>query len=76
MSGRAAQDEDAVRRMKLEVEIATRRQMHHDFIRSTKGPQNIEFSPQTIMRVSSAANQRMCLCAVMFNPMHLRPIYC
>ena len=52
MSGRAAQDEDAVRRMQLEVEIATRRQAHLDRIRGTKGPGNIQFLPQSIMRVS------------------------
>ena len=51
MSGRAAQDEDAVRRIKVEVQIATRRQMHRDRFRALKGPANIEFAPQTILRV-------------------------
>jgi hypothetical protein len=52
MSGRAAQDEDAVRRMRLDVEIATRRRVHLDRIRGLKGPGNIEFIPQSVMRVS------------------------
>ncbi len=52
MSGRAAQDEDAVRRIQIEVEIATRRQAHLDRIRGNKGPGNIQFLPQSIMRVS------------------------
>jgi hypothetical protein len=52
MSGRAAQDEDAVRRIRRDVEIAVRRQTHQDRIRATKGPGNIAFAPQTIMRVS------------------------
>ena len=51
MSGRAAQDEDAVRRIKLEADIATRRRVHQDRHRASKGPDNIEFLPQTIMRV-------------------------
>jgi hypothetical protein len=52
MSGRAAQDADAVRRMKLDIEIATRRQVMLDRVRGNKGPGNIEFIPQSIMRVS------------------------
>ena len=51
MSGRAAQDEDAIRRIQLEADIATRRQLQQDRHRASKGPGNIEFAPQTIMRV-------------------------
>ena len=64
MSGRAAQDADAVRRIEVEVEIATRRQMHLDRFRSLKGPTNIEFTPQTFMRVRFT---RECVTAQSFN---------
>jgi hypothetical protein len=53
MSGRAAQDQDAIRRIKLEAEIATRKLTQRDRHRGIKGPMNIEFAPQTIMRVRS-----------------------
>jgi hypothetical protein len=70
MSGRAMQDEDAVRRINTEVEIATRRQMHRDRFRALKGPSNIEFAPQTILRVRVVRAQLSAL-MILLTPLNL-----